>query len=310
MMNLGFEMATDRPTGRAKWLAPLLLASVLAGCGGRVDVASTCAVDAATGLTWQVASSVVGDFANLSALVTQANGVDKPCGYTDWRLPTARELMSLNGAAGAAGVVANSAGVGMSGRYWSGETVVGASNNAWVVDADNAGAVSFDAKASALKSRLVKGGTPPAACNDVTRLAGYTARADGTVEDTKTKLMWKKCSEGLSDDSCATGGLMSFNSALGLAAQVSAANNAVSLGYSDWRLPNRDEMASLLDRACNTRPAIATTLFPATQSVSYATSTPDANSASLFWYVDFAQGAVAIGDLTNGKALRLVRTVK
>ncbi len=310
MMNLGFGMAADRPSGRAKWMAPLLLASIVAGCGGRVDVASTCTVDAATGLTWQVVSSAVGDFANLSALVMQANGVDKPCGYTDWRLPTARELMSLTGTPGATGVVAKTAAAGMSGRYWSGESVVGASNNAWVVDADNAGAVSFDAKAGALKVRLVRGGTPAAACNDVTRLAGYTDRGDGTVADTPSKLMWKKCSEGLSDNSCATGGLMSFSSALSLADQVSAANNAVSLGYSDWRLPNRDEMASLLDRACNTRPAIATTLFPATQSVSYATSTPDANSASLFWYVDFAQGAVAIGDLTNGKALRLVRTVK
>jgi len=118
----------------------------------------------------------------------------------------------------------------------------------------------------------------------------YLDNGDGTVTDNETGLMWQKCTVGLSDASCSTGTASAFTWS-GALAEVQSQNGITALGYSDWRLPNIKELASLVERACD-NPAINETLFPATQVVTgYWTSTIDQGSNNLAWYVNFTTGA-------------------
>lgn len=115
----------------------------------------------------------------------------------------------------------------------------------------------------------------------------YTDNGDGTVTDNQTGLMWKQCVEGLTTTTtaCDTGSAGSY--AWSAALQQAAASSFAQ--YSDWRLPNRNELNSLAERACF-NPAINTTLFPATPSGYMWSSSPDANIAANAWGVDFNFG--------------------
>ena len=135
----------------------------------------------------------------------------------------------------------------------------------------------------------------------------YTA-GSGTVLDTYTGLTWKTCPEGLSGATCATGTIVTgtWADALNRVATVNAAPSTLGAGFSDWRLPNRAELASLIERQCAT-PAINTTLFPATPSQSFWSSTGYAQIGAVAWAVDFGSGDVGPAVKTGVKNIRLVR---
>ena len=84
----------------------------------------------------------------------------------------------------------------------------------------------------------------------------YTDNGDGTVSDTITGLMWHKCPLGLSGNDCTVGTEL----ALTWQAALAAANGNTDYGYSDWRLPNRNELDSLMEVACTT--GINESMFP------------------------------------------------
>jgi hypothetical protein len=101
-----------------------------------------------------------------------------------------------------------------------------------------------------------------------------------TVYDKKTGLSWMRCSYGQqwSDaDGCSgAAALLDWDTAMGLHPEGAA-----------WRLPDRDELQSIVDHSCK-RPAINETVFPATPSIQYWTSTP--SSPSYAWIVYFRTG--------------------
>ncbi|HHC73217.1 MAG TPA: DUF1566 domain-containing protein [Thiotrichales bacterium] len=141
----------------------------------------------------------------------------------------------------------------------------------------------------------------------------YVIHGDGTVTDTVTGLMWKRCSEGSSGEDCATGeaALFSWQEALQQAEAVNAAGGFA--GYADWRLPNIKELASLVEPSCY-EPAINATVFPNTRIDgddwglgAYWSASPYAYGTESSWYIFFAYGHDFAYDRSLGFFVRLVR---
>lgn len=282
--------------------------------GFSFDNSGACVVDRVTGLTWQKLPAQNLAYAALAGYVTTVNS-STLCGYTDWRLPTADEVLGLMDASQTTGNPLNADALGvsgavMTGKFWTGEerSTIG-SVDAWHVDASNGGAVSYSAKTTAFNVRLVRGGSNYLACDNGD--ARFTDLGDATVQDSVTGLMWKKCPEGFSDQACAVGPALNFSAANQVVDRLNAVNAAptgIGLGYSDWRVPTRNELASLVKRSCSTNPAIVSTVFPGTAPLNLVTATLDADAlAARVWSVNFAEGSLGQTLLTGPLNLRLVR---
>ncbi len=113
----------------------------------------------------------------------------------------------------------------------------------------------------------------------------YEDLHNGIVVDQDTGLEWKKCSAGLSGDSCGNGTVLKVH----WLAALNIANDENFQGFEDWRLPNKKELASLVEKACFS-PAINQGLLPATQWDIYWTSSPYAGINENAWVVDFSSG--------------------
>jgi hypothetical protein len=122
--------------------------------------------------------------------------------------------------------------------------------------------------------------------------ADYTDNKNGPVTDNVTKLIWQ---QDVMPGTCNWEQAKDYCSKLPL------------LGYNDWRLPTRIELASLLD-LWRSRPAINTTHFTATPSELFWSLTPLAGSSSNAWNVDFESGYSnqnSISDPFNVRCVRL-----
>ncbi len=81
-----------------------------------------------------------------------------------------------------------------------------------------------------------------------TEIGQYVDNCDGTITDTKTSLMWKRCPEGLSGENCDKGLDEKYNEwhnkwydhNKDSLRDISYAN------YKDWRLPNIHELETLM----------------------------------------------------------------
>ncbi len=132
----------------------------------------------------------------------------------------------------------------------------------------------------------------------------YTVHADGTVTDTRTGLMWKQCLEGYGAANCtADGGTTSFT----WADALTHAENHTFASHSDWRLPNMNELRSLVED-CRVGPTINDAVFPNTSSSGVWSGSPNANSSNGAWFVSFGYGlADDYGFHDVGYRVRLVR---
>ena len=131
----------------------------------------------------------------------------------------------------------------------------------------------------------------------------YINHDDGTVTDTKTTLMWKRCPEGLSGSSCTIGTATThtYKGAIELTEGYSFAK------YSDWRLPNIKELRSLVARD-RYNPAINSTLFPNTPTNDrFWSSSPSAHGTGNAWLLNFGYGYDGDSDRDSLYYVRLVR---
>jgi len=205
--------------------------------------------DLVTGLMWQQAYSGKMSQGEAASGASSFN----LAGYTDWRLPTIKELYSLIDFSGEdvdpMSSSANnpfidtdyfdfaygdtSAGQRIIDSQWATTTIYVAGNLMFGVNfADGRikgyGLISPRGGDMQFYVRYVRGNTAYGE-ND------FVGNGDGTISDLATGLMW------LQDDS-GTG--MDWEDAL---AYVQDLNDQKYLGYSDWRLPNAKELQSIVD---------------------------------------------------------------
>lgn len=134
----------------------------------------------------------------------------------------------------------------------------------------------------------------------------FSDNGDGTVTDTASGLLWKRCSEGQTWDgtTCAEAATAhSWREAMDLA------DAATYAGKEDWRLPSLEELAALVEKACS-RPAIDPQVFPGTAAAVYWSSTADTTNVDYAWLVHFHDGHGAKGHKYRAGHVRLVRGVE
>lgn len=124
----------------------------------------------------------------------------------------------------------------------------------------------------------------------------------GVVVDRATGLMWKQCSEGQTGDACA--GIAAQDDWQGALQRAGAATHA---GFTDWRLPNREELRSIVETGCFD-PAVNPIAFPNTDAQVYWTSTTVTADPINAWIVNFAGGS--LGALIKTDDLRRIRLVR
>lgn len=146
-------------------------------------------------------------------------------------------------------------------------------------------------------------GNENTAITATTPSADFSDNGDGTVTHHKTGLIWQRCSLGQSwdgTDCTGTATTLTWQRALAAGAQ-----NTLG-GFSDWRLPNKNELASIVEYRCS-RPAINSQAFPNTPSSWYLSSSPNALDSYFAWGVYFDYGEVYYGDKPYSSYVRLVR---
>jgi parallel beta-helix repeat protein len=204
-------------------------------------------------------------------------------GFSDWRLPTIEELsFIINDGKYEPAINTTYFRNTMSYDYWSSTTYAYDTGYAWCVYFYN-GYVSINNKSSSCYVRAVRGGQSGL-------LGDLVINGDSTVTDTSTGLMWQQ----------QTAGEMTWEDAIRYCEDLSLG------GYNDWRLPNRNELQSLIDYT-RYYPAIDTVVFPDTMSFCYWSSTTVASYTDLAWFVHFSGGGVSDGEKWHSHYVRAVR---
>ena len=134
--------------------------------------------------------------------------------------------------------------------------------------------------------------------------AVLAVQADDTVADGATALEWDACAWGqtAAAGSCSgTPAALTWLQALDVSRQ---ANSAAHRGHTDWRVPNRTELESLVQ--LNVNPTIDAAAFPNITGTFWS-STGYEGATSRAWSVDFTHGDSLPVAKTGAQALRLVR---
>ena len=133
---------------------------------------------------------------------------------------------------------------------------------------------------------------------------------NATAIDTHTGLMWLRCplgqQWGAAKNRCEQDTSQPLATTWGEA--VTLAASAEAGGFDDWRLPNKSELSSLVDRAC-TGPAINEAVFPGTLNSGYWSSTPGRREEGYAWHVDFTTGIMLPREIEAEFGVYLVRSI-
>lgn len=255
--------------------------------------------DNATGLEWQDNETIqkpwltqanydVGDYFNTLGDTATTYCTNLPPNG-EWRLPSIEELQTLvNYSQHHPAVTEGIFSYISSLDYWSSTTSATSAHAAWYVYFYN-GYSDYSYKAKSNYVRCVRGGQlgpSNLSRNDTTKI----------VTDTATGLQWQ-------DDTIVETTERSWTEA------IDYCENTLTLGgHSDWRLPNSNELFSIVEYS-QYSPAINTLVFlhTATGASYYWSSTTDADIASSAWYTDFRYGALELNAKGNSSYVRCVR---
>ena len=129
---------------------------------------------------------------------------------------------------------------------------------------------------------------------------------DGTITDSNTGLMWKKCLEGVTGNNCETNSPTTFTWQQAQEHSETVNDGGGFAGYTDWRVPTIEELRSIIEQQCY-RPAINTTHFPNTPNSFVWSQSPYAGHSNYAWYVNFGNGSSDVDVRSVNSAVRLVR---
>ncbi|MCP5499947.1 MAG: DUF1566 domain-containing protein [Leptospiraceae bacterium] len=268
--------------------------------------------DNTTGLVWKSCEEGKSDpvcatgtatsynYANAITACANLNIANSNAGYagrTDWHLPTMQELATLvdysilDPSIDSGGFPNTTTAI----KNWSSTSHVGTPTNAWFQNFSGGFSNNAAQTTATHKVRCVSGSLPVS--------QSFTDNGDGTIKHNNTGLTWQKCSRGQTNLDC-SGGTASTDT------WVNALGYCESLtlgGYSDWRLPNLNELKSIIDYSVSAAPYINSSFFPGTVAGNYWSSSTAINVINRTWHVQFSDALVTYTTKTVSINIRCVR---
>ncbi len=242
-----------------------------------------------TGLQWQKSDGGEMTVENAASYVkTLSLG-----GHGDWRLPTNRELFSINNYDAINPALNTLYFTKTAAEYWwTSETLTDDTSRVWVVNAG--GGTGAHPKTETVSA----GGTRKIHVRAVRDLFGttfsvthFTDNGNGTITDNFTGLMWQQTHPS---------NAMTWEDALAYARSVTLG------GASDWRLPNIKELQSLSDMK-RSKPTIDKTCFTNMGSGLYWSATSLNGKGTMAWNMTADYGLVSYADKSTTANVLLVR---
>ncbi len=249
---------------------------------GQTWTGSACSGTAST-YTYDQAVALTGTFA----------------GHSDWRLPNIAELQTIveRENYNPANNTAMFPNTPTSNSFWSSSPIVGSTSDVWDVTFYD-GSLFFNGRGGSLSVRLVRA-SQSLGIGLSTPDTDFTDNKDGTVTHKRTGLMWQRCAVG----QIWTGSTCSGSADAYSYDQVIALTGSFA-GHSDWRVPNANELASIVSYD-KTNLAINTTMFPTPGS--FWSSSPYVGNTNKAWFVNFYNGLVYAYFRDSSLPVRLVR---
>jgi len=251
-------------------------------------------VDNVSGLMWEDTNE--GTSRNHGDAISHCS-IQTTGGHSDWRLPTRGELAGLmDSEATTDRIDLGHFNIPIN-NYWSSTLTSEPSNDFWPVNFSSGKILSKNSTDNYL-ARCVRGNPPPQPL--------FSDNLDGTITDQLTGLTWQKCSDGqnygvASDCSSGSSTLHPWAAALNHCETLNFA------GQTDWRLPDRNELSSIVDVNQHPNAAVDPTAFPNTSLLKYWTSTTDSAAPVYAWEILFDYGDVADAPKGNSNSIRCVR---
>lgn len=135
------------------------------------------------------------------------------------------------------------------------------------------------------------------------KVFGYTDNGDGTI--THGHLMWKQCAEGQIGFDC-VGQPIHCSWIEAMRIPIVANATTAFVGHSDWRLPTREELASLV--MDGREPAACTEAFPnCPASPFWSSSIGSPGGQHYAWSINFSNGDIGRSFSHRAFSVRLVR---
>ncbi|MDH5718544.1 MAG: DUF4215 domain-containing protein [Spirochaetia bacterium] len=249
----------------------------------------TCSGTGST-IAWSTANT------NCSAL-DNLNGGAGYGGVTGWHMATLEEFETILNYNTASPISfstnfpnSNSSTIG----YWTSSLLSTLTSDAYYIRSDT-GSIQTTAKATF--SKYIR----CAASSSYEYTPVFVDNGDGTITNKRNGLLWQKCGNGLSGTNCEIGTHIDDT-------WINALNycNTLTLAGKTWRIPNINELKSILDRSKASIPMINTIFFPATVTSLYWSSSTLVNSKSSAWAIYFTNGYQSGYQKTNWAEIRCV----
>jgi hypothetical protein len=253
--------------------------------------------------TWEQAMNGLNDF-----------NTEKLGGYSDWRIPTLKELYSIVQFSGQMSMEPENMKPFFDEKYFKLMDLINPGDR--VIDVQSITSTIYDSQTLGgtttmfgynFRDAFVKG-YPSTKTFTVYHVRGNTHygqnmfkdNQDGTISDEATGLMWMTADSGHFKVGDVSNGTLNWKDAL------SWCENLTFAGHSDWRLPNAKELQSIVDyhrSPDTTNSAAIDPLFQTTEIVNaagikdwgyYWTSTPFGDEQSI--YISFGRAIGMMGD--------------